>query len=70
MTHRQIQAIKMVADAVIEAVQAAGSFGAPGGVIYAGLMAFGCTLQQYESIMSALVQAGKLTRKGQLYFAV
>jgi len=70
MTTQQIQAIKLVADAVIESVKAAGPLGAPGGVIYAGLMAFGCTLQQYESIMSALVQAGKLMRKGQLYFAV
>jgi hypothetical protein len=70
MTHQQISALKMIADAVIDSVKAAGSLGAPGGVLYAALMAHGCTLEQFESIMSALVQAGKLTQRGHLYFAV
>ena len=63
----QIAALRAIADAIVEAVEAAGPMGAPGGVIYAALMASGCTLAQYESIMSAMVRAGILTRHGDLY---
>jgi hypothetical protein len=49
-------------------VRAAGSLGAPGGVIYAALMGQGCTLSQFESLMAGLVRAGKLRRDGDLYF--
>ena len=66
MTQAQIQLLRMIADAVIDSVKAAGPLGAPGGVIYAALMAHGCTLGQFEQIMSALVATGKLTRDGHL----
>lgn len=68
MTEQQIQAIRFVASAVVEAVEAAGSLGAPGGHIYASLMQFGCSLHQYQQIMSGLVRAGKLRKSGELYF--
>jgi hypothetical protein len=32
-------------------------------------MEFGCTLAQFETIMSVLVEAGKLRKEGHLYFA-
>jgi hypothetical protein len=67
MTPIQIQAIRMLADAIVDAVKAAGPMGAPGGVIYAALMAHGLTLSQYDQLMSGLVQVGKLTRHGDLY---
>jgi len=70
MTIEQIKALKAVADAIIETVQGAGPMGAPGGHIYAALMAQGCTLHQYEQIMSGLVRAGKLRKSGECYFAV
>ena len=60
----------MLCDAIIEAVKAAGPVGAPGGVLYSALMSAGCNLAQFESIMSALVSAGKLRREGHLYFVV
>ncbi len=62
------RAMAAVLLAVIDAVKEAGAMGAPGGVIYAGLMAQGCSLQQYDQIMAALVSAGKLRRRGDLYF--
>jgi hypothetical protein len=65
----QIKALKAVADAIIETVQLAGPMGAPGGHIYAALMANGCTLHQYEQIMSGLVRAGKLRKSGECYFS-
>jgi hypothetical protein len=67
-TREQLRAIAAVASAIIEAVRAAGSTGAPGGVIYAALMGQGCSLSQYESLMEALVRTDKLRRSGDLYF--
>lgn len=65
-----IQAIlKAICDAIIESVKAGGPLGTPGGTLYAALMAQGCTLQQFEQIMAALVSAGKLEKRGELYFA-
>jgi hypothetical protein len=67
MTAQEIAAIRMVAEAIEDAVKAAGPLGAPGGVIYAALMAHGVTLDQYNQLMSGLVRAGRLTRDGHLY---
>lgn len=58
----------MIADAICESVAVAGSVGAPGGVLYAALMAHGCSLNQFESMMSALVCAGRLTKRSECYF--
>jgi hypothetical protein len=63
----QIAALRQIAAAVVEAVREAGPMGAPGGHLYAALMAQGCTLSQFESLMGALVRTGKLTKRGQCY---
>lgn len=68
MTPQQIALLRQIADAITDAVAAAGSFGAPSGTLYAALMAQGCTLNQYEQIMAGLVRAGRLTQSGHLYF--
>lgn len=68
LTPQQAAALRAIVEAVTEAVAAAGSLGAPGGVIYAALMGHGCSLSQYESLMGAMVRAGKLRRSGHLYF--
>lgn len=60
--------LRAIADAVIAAVEAGGAMGTPGGTLYATLMAHGCTIQQFESIMAGLVAAKKLEKRGQLYF--
>ena len=69
MTLEQLKALKQIADGIIAACEAA-PMGAPGGTIYAALMAHGCTLHQYEQIMSGLCKAGKLRKVGELYHAV
>jgi hypothetical protein len=66
----QVKAVQLVCSAILEAVKAGGDHGAPGGVIYAALMTQGCTLEQYEGLMGALVRAGRLRRSGELYFLV
>ena len=60
--------VKMVCDAVIESVALAGSQGAPAGPLYAALMQYGFTLEQFERIMGALVRIGELEKRGQLYY--
>ncbi len=67
MTNEQITALRQIAAAIIAAVRAAGPLGAPGGVMYAALMAQGCTLNQFEQIMGGMVRAGKLTKRGDCY---
>jgi hypothetical protein len=70
MTKEQaVKAVQEIAASIIEAVKVAGPMGAPGGTIYSALMAHGCTLSQYQQLMAALVAAGKLTKRGELYFA-
>jgi hypothetical protein len=68
LSETQRAALRQIFDAIVDAVRAAGDHGAPGGVIYAGLSASGCTLGQFDSIMAALVRRGMLVRRGELYF--
>ena len=70
MTAQQQQALKEICDALVDLVKAAGPLGAPAGHLYATLMALGCSLEQFESLMGALVKVGKLRKRGNLYFAV
>jgi len=69
ITPSQRQAIALIVNAVTETIAECGDMGAPGGTIYAALMHYGCTLQQFESLMAALVRLGKVTKRGELYFA-
>jgi len=68
MTTEQIRTLKLIIDAILEAVKEAGSNGAPGGVLYAALMAKGCSLNQFQSLMRGIVNGGKLRQEGDLYF--
>ncbi len=68
MTNEQITALRAIAKAITETVALAGPLGAPGGHLYAALMSAGCTLSTFEQIMSGLVSAGVLTKRGECYF--
>jgi hypothetical protein len=67
MSTQQQQAMKLIVQAVMEAVRAAGPTGAPGGVLYSALMVYGCTLAQFEGLMSALQSAGLIRLDGDCY---
>ena len=67
LTPQQARAIALMADAVVDAVKVAGPLGAPGGVLYAGLMSLGLSLGQFEALMSMLVRANVLKREGERY---
>jgi len=64
----QIQAMRKVLDAVIDAVKAS-PMGTPEGSLYAVLMTQGCSLNQFEAIIGALCKAGKIRKQGHLLFA-
>lgn len=71
-TNRQRLAVVYLANAIVDSVRESdrNCMGVPGGPIYAALMAHGCSLHQFEMIMSGLVRVGRLTRSGDLYRAV
>jgi hypothetical protein len=64
-----IRKLQTVSRIIIDAVEQAGSLGYPGGQLYAALMTLGCTIQQFDAIMDALVHCGKLRKAGHCYFA-
>lgn len=51
----------ILADAIEETAREMGDFGAPSGIIYAGLMSLGLTLDTYQGILQAMVAAGRIT---------
>ena len=70
-TIEQIKAVQQLATLIVDSVKEADTgYGCPAGPMYAALMAHGCTLNQFEQIMSALVRVGKLTKHGDCYKAV
>lgn len=66
---QQAAALRMIVSAVLETIQQAGPIGAPGGHLYAALMAQGCSLSQFESLMGALVRSGRVEKRGDCYHA-
>ncbi len=59
----------MIADMIVDSIREGdkNGHGVSGSIIYLALMAHGCTMEQFNGIMSALVAAGKLTRNGDVY---
>lgn len=62
------EALPRIGLAILSAIESAGELGAPGGLLYAGLMAHGASLSQYQSLMAGLERKGKVRREGELYF--
>ena len=59
MTNQQIKALQSIGKGIIESCNI-DSIGAPSGAIYAALMGHGASLNQFQSIMDALVKHGFL----------
>lgn len=68
-TEKQLAAIRAIAAAIVDSVKEAGALGAPSGIVYAALSAHGCTLDQYQQFIGALVRTGKLRQSGDLLYA-
>jgi hypothetical protein len=65
---RELRAIIALCDAICEAVEAAGTHGAPAGHLYAALMAH-VSLDLFEQLMRMLVEAGRVKKVGLLYYS-
>jgi len=61
--------LTLILDAIVESIAVAGTHGAPGGVLYSALMAQGCTLNQFQQLMTLLIAQKRVTQSGSLYFA-
>ena len=61
--------LKHTADAVVDTVREAPQ-GAPAGPMYAAFVAHGMSLEMFDAITGALVEAGKIRRQGDLFFPV
>jgi hypothetical protein len=68
MTNQQAANLRIIAKAVLDGVRAAGDRGAPAGVLYAALMHWGCTLNQFTGIMAGMVKAQIVRQDGLIYF--
>lgn len=67
-TSEQKRALILLVSAITDTIKEAGEMGAPGGIMYAALMAHGCTLNQFQSIMGTLVRLGRIEKRGECYF--
>ncbi len=63
------RALNLIALAIRDTVTAAGDMGAPSGHVYAALMTHGCTLDQYNQIISAMTRTGMIRQSGNLLLA-
>lgn len=69
MQLKQLQALRAICCAVIEAVEECGHTGAPAGVLYSVLSSNGCSRNQFDGLMRGLVSAGYLRKDGLVYFS-
>ena len=70
ITPEQRAALNQVANIICDVVKETGDRGAPGGIIYAALMAQGFSFNQFVSLMGILVRKTRVRQEGDLYFAV
>lgn len=68
-TAAALRALNLLNDAICEAVAVAGPVGCPAGVVFAPLSG-GMTAGLFATVIDRLVRGGRLTRKGDLLFAV
>lgn len=59
MTQDQKTALALIIRVVVDTIKEAGE--APGGILYAALMQFGCSKSQFDSLMAGLVSLGVVT---------
>ena len=67
MTRSKAMSFNVAAAVILGACAVAGPTGAPGGVMYAGLMSSGYTFTEYQSIMAALEHNGLVEKSGECY---
>jgi len=61
---RQVQAMRLLLEVIVDAAREAGSLGAPSGPLYAAVMSLGCTLEVYNQAVGALKKIGCIREEG------
>ena len=56
-----VETLKVAVSCILDAARDGGELGSPSGVIFAVLSAHGMSLNNYQQIVSSLVQAGRIT---------
>jgi hypothetical protein len=67
---QQVDLLRQLLDALLEAVALGGTEGVPGGTLYATLMGMGVDLRTFEKLMGILVESGRVRKVGHLYVVV
>ena len=67
MTREQAKSLNVAAAGILQAVDVAGSLGAPGGVLYMGLMSSGYSIAEYQAVVGALEEGGLVLKSGDCY---
>ena len=65
-----VQAVTEIANIIEETAREAGPLGVPSGIVYSALMNVGIDLSTYQAILSAMVDAGRITVSADLIKAV
>jgi len=61
------QAVQTIYLGILEAIEAGGTQGAPGGIIYAALQHAGATQDNYDELLGSLTSLGFATLEGECY---
>ena len=70
MTTEQItRQLLGIATLVNDSIREAGPLGIPSGHLYAILMAHGCSLEQYEALIGALLAMGMIRKSGDCLYS-
>lgn len=59
----QLHAVQTTTLAILESIIEAGDLGAPEGVIYSALMAYGCTLSTFQQLVAPLKSRGYVSEE-------
>ncbi len=66
----QIRGVVQAVQAIIDTVNEIGEQGTPEGPMYAQLMIAGCSLEQFNQLISLAVQSGKISKRGHVLYPV
>lgn len=65
-----IEALRFLTNAIVEAVEEVGPSGSPAGPMFMALQHIGISLDAFEAITGALVRAGKIAKRGHVFYPV
>ncbi len=66
---QQVNALRAMLEAMLEAIQIGGYDGVSGGTLYSAVMGH-ITLDQFERLIRILVDSGRVRKDGHLYVSV